>query len=96
MHEAPVLERPASAKCPASDKRQDGEADVRKFATTTGALALGFALALPALADSPPSALDRGHGQQTWQNPGYAQLVAFEMGMPNGLGGVLHLATSCA
>ena len=38
--------------------------------------ALGLALAGGAMAQSPPSELDRGHGQQTWQNPGYAQLVA--------------------
>lgn len=45
---------------------------------TGAAVALGLPLALsaPALAQSPPSALDRGHSQQTWQNPGYAALVA--------------------
>ncbi|HEY5412377.1 MAG TPA: SMP-30/gluconolactonase/LRE family protein [Caulobacteraceae bacterium] len=48
------------------------------FAKTTGALALGVALSLAAaaMAQSPSSALDPGHGRQTWQNPGYARLVA--------------------
>ena len=46
------------------------------FAKTTGLLALGLLLATGASAQSLPSALDRGHGQQTWQNPGYAQLVS--------------------
>ena len=49
------------------------------FANTAGALALGLALsftAVAATAQSPASSFDRGHGQQTWQNPGYAQLVA--------------------
>ena len=47
------------------------------FANTAAALALGFGLTLTAgaQAQSPPSALDRGHGQQTWQNPGYAELT---------------------
>ena len=56
---------------------------MRRLATfTTAALALGVAIRLAlgltgsASAQSPPSALDRGHGQQTWQNPGYAKLVA--------------------
>ena len=46
---------------------------------TAGALALGLALSLgvqSASAQSPSSAFDRGHGQQTWQNPGYDQLMA--------------------
>jgi gluconolactonase len=42
---------------------------------TAAAAALGVALAFPATAMSPASAFDRGHGQQTWQNPGYAALV---------------------
>jgi gluconolactonase len=48
------------------------------FATTAGALALGVGLSIcaGALAQSPPSALDRGHGLQTWQNPGYAEFAA--------------------
>ena len=37
--------------------------------------ALGLAVAGGALAQSLPSQLNRGHGQQTWQNPGYARLV---------------------
>jgi len=48
------------------------------FARRTAAVALGLALAAGgfASAQSLPSALDRGHGQQTWQNPGYAELVS--------------------
>ena len=51
---------------------------MRRFARTTVAGALGLALCLggAARAQSPASAFDRGHGQQTWQNPGYAQLVS--------------------
>ena len=51
---------------------------MRRFARTTVAGALGLALCLggAATAQSPASAFDRGHGQQTWQNPGYAQLVS--------------------
>jgi len=51
---------------------------VPRFANTTVALGLGLALSLAgaALAQSLPSELDRGHGQQTWQNPGYAALMA--------------------
>ena len=47
------------------------------FAKTTGALALGLVLSLAAAAEAegPASSFDRGHGQQSWQNPGYAQLV---------------------
>ena len=47
-----------------------------RLATTT-VLTLGIALALAgtAAADGPASSFDRGHGQQTWQNPGYAALV---------------------
>ena len=48
------------------------------FAKTAGAvmalLALGGASA--AARSGPASAFDRGHGLQTWQNPGYAQLVS--------------------
>ena len=43
------------------------------------AVALGFALSLNAAsarADGLSSSFDRGHGQQTWQNPGYAGLVS--------------------
>ena len=50
-----------------------------QIAKTTGAAALGLALCLGAAAawaDGLPSTFDRGHGQQTWQNPGYAQLVS--------------------
>ncbi len=39
------------------------------------ALGLELALAGAAAADGPASSFDRGHGQQTWQNPGYAALV---------------------
>ena len=49
------------------------------FATMTGAVALSLALSVgAALAQTPgpASSFDRGHGQQTWQNPGYAALVA--------------------
>lgn len=48
------------------------------FAKTTGAAALGLALCLgaAAMAQSPSSTFDRGHGLQTWQHPGYAQLVS--------------------
>jgi gluconolactonase len=48
------------------------------FATATGAVALTLALALAAAATAmePATKFDRGHGEQTWQNPGYAQLVA--------------------
>ena len=52
---------------------------MRSFAKITGALALGLAMALagaPATAQGPASAFDRGHGLQTWQHPGYAQLVS--------------------
>ena len=45
---------------------------------TTIVLTLGVALALAgaAAAGGPASSFDRGHGQQTWQNPGYAALTA--------------------
>lgn len=49
------------------------------FAKTTGAVALGLALLMgadSAQAQSPASSFDRGHGQQTWQNPGYGKLVS--------------------
>jgi len=48
-------------------------------AKSAGAAALSLVLCLGAAsasAQSPPSAFDRGHGLQTWQNPGFAQLVA--------------------
>ena len=37
---------------------------------------MALAVAGGAMAQSLPSQLDRGHGQQTWQNPGYAKLVS--------------------
>ncbi len=40
------------------------------------ALGLGLALAGAAAAGEPSSAFDRGHGLQTWQDPGYARLVS--------------------
>lgn len=46
---------------------------------TTASVALGLGLVLgggAALAQSPSSAFDRGHGLQTWQHPGYAPLVS--------------------
>jgi gluconolactonase len=48
------------------------------FARTIGWAALGLALAAGAASAQvgPPSSFDRGHGQQTWQNPAYAQLTA--------------------
>ena len=51
---------------------------MQRFAVTTGAMALTLALGLgaPAAAEGPSSAFDRGHGLQTWQNPGYAQMVS--------------------
>jgi len=39
------------------------------------ALSLTLAAA-PASAQMPASKFDRGHGQQSWQNPGYAKLIA--------------------
>ena len=45
----------------------------------TAAAAISLALCLgvaQAGAQSPASSFDRGHGQQTWQNPGYAELVS--------------------
>ncbi len=53
-----------------------GEVDVAKFAMTTGAVLAGLAVAGAAMAEGPASSFDRGHGLQTWQNPGYAQLVS--------------------
>ncbi len=47
-----------------------------RFATILVTLGGALALAGAAAADGPPSSFDRGHGQQTWQNPGYAKLVA--------------------
>ena len=46
--------------------------------TTTAVLTLGLSLSLAttAAADGPASSFDRGHGLQTWQNPGYAALAA--------------------
>ena len=51
---------------------------MHRFSKTTGALALGFALSMAtaAAARGPAASFDRGHGQQTWQNPGFAQLVS--------------------
>lgn len=44
---------------------------------TAAVLSLALALAGAAAAvEGPASTFDRGHGQQTWQNPGYAQLIA--------------------
>jgi gluconolactonase len=44
----------------------------------TAGIAMGLALCLGAAASaqSPAAKFDRGHGQQTWQNPGYAQRIA--------------------
>ncbi len=50
--------------------------DAPRRKTVLAAAALGLALAGTAAAQSLPSQLDRGHGQQTWQNPGYAKLVS--------------------
>ena len=66
------------------------------FAETTVALALGLALGLggaSAAAEGPSSAFDRGHGQQTWQNPGYAQLAAKCMTPPKPTGIPISKAT---
>lgn len=49
------------------------------FGRVLGAVSAGVALVLAgaaARADGPATSFDRGHGQQTWQNPGYAKLVA--------------------
>ena len=49
------------------------------LARIIGAVALGAALstaAAAAPAPGPASSFDRGHGLQTWQQPGYAKLVA--------------------
>jgi gluconolactonase len=54
------------------------EVNVPAFTKVAAATALGLILFLgasAARAQSPSSAFDRGHGQQTWQNPGYAQLI---------------------
>ena len=48
----------------------------RFFGFAAATLSASLALAATAMAQSPSSAFDRGHGQQTWQNPGYAQLVS--------------------
>ena len=48
-------------------------AKTARVATLSIVLCLGAAAAL---AQSPPSKLDRGHGLQTWQDPGYAALVS--------------------
>ena len=53
--------------------------DVPLNAKNVGVAALGIALCLSATAassQSPSSTFDRGHGQQTWQHAGYAQLVS--------------------
>ena len=48
-----------------------------RFEKVIASLTLGLSLALAttAAADGPASSFDRGHGLQTWQNPGYAALV---------------------
>ena len=59
-----------------------------RFANLTGAVALGVAscVAAAALAQSLPADLDRGHGRQTWQNPGYAELVSHCKSPPKAFG----------
>jgi gluconolactonase len=52
------------------------EIDMLRQTTSFVAMSVALCLSLPTSAQSPSSAFDRGHGQQTWQNPGYAQLVA--------------------
>ena len=50
---------------------------MNRIAKTTAVAALALSLgAAAAPAGGPASSFDRGHGQQTWQNPGYAQLTA--------------------
>ncbi len=44
--------------------------------TALAAAALSLVLSGAAAAQSLPSQLDRGHGRQTWQNPGYAKLLS--------------------
>jgi gluconolactonase len=47
------------------------------FAKTARALSLALGLTSAAMAaPAPSSSFDRGHGQQTWQNPGFAALIA--------------------
>ena len=50
---------------------------MQRLAIRAAAAAMGFALSSASAAtQGPASSFDRGHGQQTWQNPGYAQLVS--------------------
>ena len=59
--------------------REPWEMDVAMNAKNTVVAALGLALCLggaSASGQSLSATFDRGHGQQTWQNPGYAQLVS--------------------
>src|SRR5581483_4036223 len=70
------------------DRRIDGSAKgvAMPRLTTSIAAVMALSVATAASAQSPSSAFDRGHGRQTWQDPGYAQLVAACKAPPKAFG----------